>query len=65
MDKKKGMAYEMSHICAWFMYLSLPRQGELWITACLLRWKDIHAWEEGRVKETDREGEIEREWWDE
>lgn len=29
MDKKTGMAYEMRHICAWFMYLSLARLGVL------------------------------------
>lgn len=29
MDKKMEMAYEMRHICVWFIYLSLPRLGVL------------------------------------
>lgn len=29
MDKKMDMAYEMRHIWAWFIYLSLPRLGKL------------------------------------
>lgn len=60
MDKRTGTACEMKPISAWFMYLSLPRLGVFWMTACLLRWKDIHAWGAGRGRRRRAERERER-----
>lgn len=62
MDTEMGLAHEARHKCAQFRYLSPPRQGVSWLTARLVRWKDIHAW---KVGGGGRNGAIEKEWGDE
>lgn len=56
MDTEMGPADEARHKWAQFMYLSAARQGVSWLTARLVRWKDIHAWKVGwgRQAETER-----------
>lgn len=53
MDTEMGLAHEARHKCAQFMYLSPPRQGVSWLTARLVRWKDIHAWKVGWGRQAD------------
>lgn len=58
MDKKMEMAYEMRHICAWFIYLSLPRLGVM--NDSVLTQVEGYSYMGGRERERETETDSKR-----